>query len=109
MYHVLVHFTFVEPLERDLLQRNLQLTEENNRLLTKMRNAQRRSAIFRVLWWVIVFGASAAFYYYYLWPYMQQILHLYQQMQEGGQHAQDALAKFQLMFPWFFPSSTTTQ
>jgi hypothetical protein len=98
----------VEPAERDLLQRNLALAEENNKLLHSMRRSQRWHSIMRVVWWLVIFCASAAFYYYYLWPYMQQILHVYQNVQQGGQQAQDAIVKFQAMFPWFFPQTTTT-
>ena len=101
----------MEPAEKDLLQRNLQLAEDNNRMLHSMRRSQRWGAVLRIVWWLVIFGASAAAYYYYLQPYLEQLLALYQKAQQGGAQAESAMEQFQQMmanFANFFPHSTTT-
>lgn len=75
-----------------------------------MRRSARWHLILNILWWVVVFGVSGAAYYYYIWPYLQQILHLYQQLLQGGQQAQTAMQQFQHLLDNVpgFASSTST-
>jgi hypothetical protein len=54
---------------RRLLQENLELSRENNKLLHKMRRAAAWSFFFRVLWIAILIGVPVFLYFYIFQPY----------------------------------------
>ncbi|HVS79406.1 MAG TPA: hypothetical protein VHF05_00320 [Candidatus Paceibacterota bacterium] len=66
--------------ERDLLERILDLTEENNKILRKIERANRWSLIFRIIYWLFVIGAAVGIYYY-IQPYQESLIHAYQTLQ----------------------------
>jgi hypothetical protein len=66
----------MSPEERELLNRALELEEDNNKILHSMRRSQRISNIFRVVYWVFIIG-SAVGAYYFIQPYVDQIMGLY--------------------------------
>jgi hypothetical protein len=63
------------PEEKDLLQRAVELGEENNRLLKKLHRSSVLSLVFRIVYWALIlflsFGA-----YYFIQPYVNQMLPL---------------------------------
>ena len=52
-----------------LLERNLKLTEENNKILRKMHRAALWKNFFSVLYWVFIVGTALGAYYF-LQPYV---------------------------------------
>lgn len=43
----------------------LELTRENNKILTGMRRAQRWGSFFRVVYWAVILGSIFGVYYYF--------------------------------------------
>lgn len=67
---------------KELLEANLRLSKENNRMLKKMRRAQKRATIFRVLYWIVII-AIALGAIYFLQPYFERVKMLYEQILPG--------------------------
>lgn len=67
----------VDPEIKKLLIKNLELAEENNKMLRSMRRQARFGTIFRVLYWLVIVGASLGAYIY-IQPYVQGVLETYQ-------------------------------
>lgn len=57
------------PETRNLLEENLRLAKENNRLLRALKRAQTIGLIFKILWIAIFIGIPVALYIYVLEPY----------------------------------------
>ena len=69
--------------EKKLLQDNLDLSLENNRLLKKMVFSQRLSNFISIAKWVIIIG-SAFGIYYYLGPALESLIGTYQDLLSGS-------------------------
>jgi hypothetical protein len=65
--------------ERSLLEENLRMSRENNRLLIKVRSVQRWASITRFLYWVVLIGISFGAFYF-LQPYIENIMKLYSRL-----------------------------
>ena len=74
---------------KELVRRNIALSEETRSMVESMQRSARLSRLVRVLWWGLIFGASGIAYYYFVWPYVEQLQRLYESAQQGGQQAQD--------------------
>lgn len=71
----------MNPEEKHLLERTLKLSEENNKILLKM----RRTAKWAVIWGVmkiVIFVAPFVIGYFYLEPYLGSIGETFNQAQE---------------------------
>jgi hypothetical protein len=92
---------------RDMLQENLELSRENNKLLKKVRGVQKRTHLFRLAYWIIIIGITLGAYYY-IQPYLEKIISMYNegagsilQLQNFGNslpdvsHLQDLLKQVQ--------------
>jgi len=66
----------MDPESRKLLDKTLELAEENNKILRSMRRSQRVSSIIRFIYWVFIIG-SAVGAYYFIQPYLEQIMSIY--------------------------------
>ena len=55
----------------------LKLTQENNKLLRKMRRSAMIGNVMRIFYWAIIFGGPVVIYYYYLQPYLGQLIDTY--------------------------------
>jgi len=64
------------PEERELLEKSVNLGEENNKILRSMRRSQRLASIARGIYWVIIIG-SAVGAFYLLQPYIDQVKNVY--------------------------------
>jgi hypothetical protein len=51
---------------KSLLEENLQISKENNKMLHKMRRAARWAFLWRILLWAIILGLPVYLYYLYL-------------------------------------------
>jgi polyferredoxin len=62
----------MEPQERQMLERLLHISEQNNRLLRKMRREVLIHRFARLAYWIVilVLGVVA---YYYITPYFQNV------------------------------------
>lgn len=59
----------MDPESKKLLEKTYELTEENNRMLHKVRSVQRRTAMFQTVKALIVLGISIGAFYF-LQPYV---------------------------------------
>ena len=65
-----------------LLEKNLKLTKENNRLLKKMHRAHLMGVIMRIIFVLLLIGVPYLIYQYYLEEYVLELQEAYQSMQE---------------------------
>jgi hypothetical protein len=79
---------------RDLVKKNLALTEETNRIVRGMRRAARWGRFFTIVWWLIIIAVSGATYYYYVQPYVQQIEKAYDNGKNFQQQFQQFFSQF---------------
>jgi hypothetical protein len=61
---------------KQLLEKTLEIAQENNTMLHKMRRAQFWSNVVSALYWIFIIGTAIGAYYY-LQPYLDQVLKLY--------------------------------
>ena len=66
----------MSPEERELLNRSVEISEDNNKILHSMRRAQCISSIISFVYWVFIIG-SAVGAYYFIQPYIDQIMSVY--------------------------------
>ncbi len=62
----------MNPEEKALLERVVALSEENNRILEKMRKSGRINNIFRVCYWILIIGLSFGAFYF-VQPYIDSL------------------------------------
>ncbi len=62
----------LEPNEKIMLQRALDLAEQNNDILVKMRRGLRWARFFHSIYWIIVIGTAVGAYYV-IQPYVETI------------------------------------
>jgi preprotein translocase subunit SecE len=67
---------FMDSESKQLLQNTLALTEENNKLLHKIRGVQRRETIWNIVK-ILVIVAIAFGSFYYIEPYLNQLIGVY--------------------------------
>ncbi|MEK7582032.1 MAG: hypothetical protein AAB488_01730 [Patescibacteria group bacterium] len=67
---------------KELLKRNLAVSEETNGLLKKMHSAQKWGRIFRFFYWFIIISLSVGVYYYLKGP-LEQLLGTYKSLLSG--------------------------
>ena len=70
----------MDPEIKELLRRNIKLTEENNAILRKMHRSAMWSSFFRFVYWLLIIAAAVASFYY-TQPYLDKALQLYNQVQ----------------------------
>jgi len=66
----------MEPIIEKKLDELLKLTEENNKMLLKMRKAQKWATVMRMVYWFIIIGLAAGSFYF-IKPYFNNILNVY--------------------------------
>ncbi len=66
----------MDPESKRLLEENLALTQENNKMLHTLKSAMLWSRVMSVLYWVLIIG-SALGAYYFIQPYIDQLLEVY--------------------------------
>ena len=66
-----------------LLKQNLELSEENNKMLKRLQSNMRWGRFFHALYWIIILG-SAFGAYYFVQPYIDQIMNIYGNVQNVG-------------------------
>lgn len=66
----------MEPEEREMLKKTLELSQENNKMLHAIRRSMFIGRIVRIVYWVIIIGAAIGIYYY-INPYVEGAINAY--------------------------------
>ena len=66
-----------------LLERNIALSEENNKMLRRLQSNMRWGRFIHAVYWIVIIG-SAFGAYYFIQPYIDQLLQIYGKVQTVG-------------------------
>ncbi len=66
----------MDPEQQKAFQELLELTRENNKILTKMYRSMMWGRVVRVLYWILVIGIAIGSFYF-IQPYMDQLKEVY--------------------------------
>lgn len=66
----------MDPHDRDLLQRSLDLSEKNNKMIKKLYKHMRVQRVFHIIYWIIIIGASIGLYYW-VQPAVDKVIDVY--------------------------------
>ncbi len=66
----------MQPDEREMLKKALELSQENNKMLHSIKRGMMWGRVTRILYWVIIIGASIGAYYY-VEPYLNTAIGAY--------------------------------
>ena len=66
----------MNPEEKELLKKTLELARENNRMLHSIKRLMLWGRIFRIVYWVLIIGAAIGLYYY-IDPYINDVISAY--------------------------------
>jgi len=80
----------------ELLRVNIKLTQENNKLLKKMRRAGILNFWMRILFFLVIAGAAYYAYRNYLEEYVVELKGMYEELQEGVDSAKTFSDKFKM-------------
>ncbi len=87
------------PEERDLLNRSIEIAEENNKILRGIRRSSRISTFFRILYWLIILGTAFGAYYF-IQPYTNAIIKSYNEMKENVESIKNISNKLPALPTW---------
>lgn len=82
----------MNPEEKNLLQETADLAKKNNKILRGMHRKQTLASIFSTIKWIIIIGLTI-WSYYLIQPYLDQMLALYNQVQETSQSINELKVK----------------
>jgi len=74
----------------NLLEENLKISEENNKILRKISRAMTWSRIFSILYWLVVLGTTVGLYYI-LQPFIESFKSALGSFHEGVEGAKNAI------------------
>lgn len=80
---------------RDLIKKNIELTEENNKLLRKMRRHALLGGLFKLLWIAAIIGVPVYLYINFLAPILDQVLSAAETVQGVGERVGGVGTEFQ--------------
>lgn len=86
---------------KSLLQKNLEVTKDNNRLLRKIRRSAIIGGIFRMIWFAFLIGVPVVLYYYLLQPLLNDFIGTYQGL--SGQVENISETGKEMTTPFSFP------
>jgi hypothetical protein len=70
------------PEERELLNKSIEIAEENNKILRGIRRNARFSSILRAIYWLIILGTAFGAYYF-VKPFIDPVIKSYNGMQQN--------------------------
>jgi hypothetical protein len=70
------------PEERELLNKSIEIAEENNKILRGIRRSARFSSILRAIYWLIILGTAFGAYYF-VKPFIDPVIKSYNGMQQN--------------------------
>ena len=71
----------MDPEARRMMQENLELSRDNNRLLRKLRRAAVIDRFIQIIWWAFLIGVPIYLYFTILEPRIDQLNLAYQNIQ----------------------------
>lgn len=74
----------MNPEEKELLKKTLELTKENNQMLHSIKRQMLWGRIFRIVYWVVIIGAAIGIYYY-VDPYINDAIDAYGSLKSNVQ------------------------
>jgi hypothetical protein len=90
----------MSPEERELLEKSVALSLENNKMLHAIRRSMFWSRMTSYLYWILIIGVSIGAFYF-LQPYLDKVVGLYnsisgtqQKINDSQSSLQDFLKKF---------------
>ena len=66
----------MDPEDKRALDKVLELTEENNKILRQIRGSQKNAKMFRAIYWVVIIAITVGSYYL-VKPYIDTVKGLY--------------------------------
>lgn len=66
----------MQPEEKEMLKKTLELAQENNIMLHSIRRGMRWGRIMKIVYWIIIIGAAVGVYYY-ITPYIDSAVSAY--------------------------------
>ncbi|HAS80651.1 MAG: hypothetical protein UR25_C0002G0017 [Candidatus Nomurabacteria bacterium GW2011_GWE1_32_28] len=78
----------MDPESKQLLKNTLELAEENNKLLHKIRGVQNREFVWKILKMVLIVGITLGSFYF-LEPYLNKMMDLYSSVSGIQQNIKD--------------------
>ena len=100
------------PPNNDMMKEILRLTQENNKMLHKMRRGALLKSVVQLIVYAILLFVPIYLYMQYMAPVVNQMLETVQQIQGTGAKAEAQFGSFQDMLKTFadkFKVGTTTQ
>ena len=100
------------PPNNDMMKEILRLTQENNKMLHKMRRGAFMKTVVQFIVYILLLVIPAYFYVQYMAPVVNQLLTTVQQIQGTKTQAQAQLGSFQDMLKTFtdkFKSASTSK
>lgn len=79
--------------ERELIEKTLELAEENNKMLRRLYRNMKWSRAWRIFYWVIIIGLSVGAYYY-IQPYVKGLLDVYGGIEGDLKNIQNMFSAF---------------
>lgn len=83
---------------KELVRRNIEISKETRDEVVKIHRASRRSTMLRWAWRLFVLAAFALGYYYFIWPYVAQVMVMYESVRAGAEQAQGFGSQFSEFF-----------
>lgn len=68
----------MDPRDKVTMNKILELEEENNKMLKRIRGSQKTARMFKVIYWVIIIGLALGAYYY-VKPVYESVVNVYTQ------------------------------
>lgn len=99
------------PPNNDMMKEILRLTQENNKMLHKMRRGAFMKTFLQIVFYILLLVIPAYIYLQYMQPMVNQMMTTVQQIQGTGVQAQAQFGSFQEMLKNFgdkFKVPTTT-
>jgi len=66
----------MEPEEKEMLKKTLELSQENNQLLHSVKRSMFWGKVVSIIYWVVIIGATIGLYYY-IQPYLDNAVNAY--------------------------------
>jgi len=66
----------MEPEEKEMLKKTLELSQENNKMLRSIRRNMFWGRVARAIYWIVIIGAAIGVYYY-IQPYLDTAVGAY--------------------------------
>ena len=72
----LCYYIFMQPEEKEMLKKTLELAQENNKMLHSIQRSMVWGRIMKVIYWIVIIGVAIGAYYY-IQPYIDSAVNAY--------------------------------